>query len=221
MSAPILAGRSLYDFAAEFLIFFFGLGIFLVPSPMPFNWWIIPSVAILLFSLEHIRGNGDNLRAALAMGAFLMIFDFAFENIGTWLGFWGTYGSSLFVLAVPIEVMLTCLFGGAAWYMYVTSVSQEAAMRFKERFNRSIILPLIMLDLLFFGIGGSAAEWSLIQRGFMYYSNGWSTYHALLAYFSVWAMLHAVAFAFKHPLLTQAQHSREGVSLKAFSQPSA
>ncbi len=217
MSTPILADRSFYDFAAEFLIFFFGLGIFLVPSPMPFNWWIIPSVAVLLFLLEYTRGKKDNLKAALLIGTFLMVFDFAFESIGSWLGFWGCYGSSLFVLAVPIEVMLTCLFGGAAWYMYVTSVSLETAIMFKGRFNRSIILPLILLDLLFFGIGGSTAEWCLMQRGFMYYSNGWLTFHAFLAYFSVWAMLHTVAFAFKHPLLAQAQHSHEGASVKPFS----
>lgn len=150
--------------------------------------------------MEHVKGDRDHLRVAFFIGVFLTVFDFIFENVGTWLRFWGCYNSSFFVLAVPIEVMLTCFFGGTAWCMYVLSVSAEAATRFERRFNRSIVLPLIIVDLLFFGIGGSIAEWCLIQRGYMYYSNGWTMFHAFLAYFSVWSILHIITYLFKPPL---------------------
>jgi len=186
-------GRSIYDFVLEFAIFFFGLGIFLVPSSVPFNWWIIPSVSILLFLFERRKNTRKNLRIALIIGVFLMSFDFVFENVGTLLfEYWGTSGSSLFVLAVPIEVMLTCFFGGAAWALYVLSVHASLVLRFKDNFNRSLRLPLILLDLAFFGAGGAVAEWSLIQRGFMYYANGWGTPHAFVAYFATWSMLHVL-----------------------------
>jgi len=204
MSTPILAGRSFYNLIAEFLIFFFGLGIFIVPSSIPFSWWIIPSVSFLLFLIEYRNGCRDNLRIALFIGIFLTVFDFIFENVGTWLGFWGCHASSFLVLAVPLEVMLTCFFGGAAWFMYMLSVNAEAAVKFEKRFSRSIVIPLILLDLFFFGIGGSTAEWCLIQRGYMYYSNGWTAFHAFLAYFSVWSILHIITYLLKPRFLHSA-----------------
>ena len=57
-------------------------------------------------------------------------------------------------------------------------------------FKHVLRFPLILLDLTFFGVGGAAGEWCLIQRGFMYYANGWTTFHAFLSYFVVWSMLH-------------------------------
>jgi len=185
--------RSIYDFVLEFIIFFFGLGIFFVPSPMPFNWWIIPSVSFLLFMFEYQKGTRNSLRIALIIGFFIMSFDFVFENVGTLvLGYWGTSGSSLFVLAVPIEVMLTCLFGGAAWALYVVSVHASLAPKLQSHSNSSLRFSLILLDLTFFGVGGASAEWCLIQRGFMYYANGWTTLHAFVAYFATWSMLHVL-----------------------------
>jgi uncharacterized membrane protein len=149
------AGRSIYDFVLEFAIFFFGLGAFLVPSSVPFNWWIIPFVSILLFLFEHRKNTRKNLKIALIIGIFLMSFDFMFENVGTLLlEYWGTSGSSLFVLAVPIEVILTCFFGGTAWALYVLSVHASLTLSFKNNFDRSLRLPLILLDLAFFGAGG-------------------------------------------------------------------
>jgi uncharacterized membrane protein len=181
--------RSIYDFVLEFIIFL-GLGVFFVPSPIPFNWWIIPSVSFLLFTFEYRKNTRNNLKIALIIGVFLMAFDFVFENVGTLLlGYWGTSGSSLFVLAVPVEVMLTCFFGGTAWALYVLSVHASLASRFSNS-KPSPLFLLILLDLTFFGVGGAAAEWCLIQRGFMYYANGWTTFHAFVAYFGMWSILH-------------------------------
>jgi hypothetical protein len=69
----------------EFVIFFFGLGVFLAPSSVPFNWWIIPSVSIMLFMFEYRKNTRKNLKIALIIGVFLMAFDFVFENVGTFL----------------------------------------------------------------------------------------------------------------------------------------
>jgi hypothetical protein len=93
---------------------------------------------------------------------------------------------------VPIEEMLTCFYGGASWALYVLSVHASLTLSFKDNFNRSLRLPLILLDLAFFGAGGAIAEWCLIQRGFMYYANGWETLHAFVAYFATWSMLHTL-----------------------------
>lgn len=64
---------------------------------------------------EYQKNTRKNLEIALTIGVFLMSFDFVFENVGTLLfEYWGTRGSYLFVLAVPVEVMLACFFGGTA-----------------------------------------------------------------------------------------------------------
>ena len=183
--------RSVYHFVFEFVVFFFGLGVFMVPSAIPFNWWVTPIVSMLLFLLEQQKSTRSNLEIALIVGSFLLTFDFAFENVGTLLfGYWGTSGSSLFVLAVPIEVMLTCFFGGAAWSLYVMSVHALFISRLQGHFNGHLRLYLILLDLFFFGAGGAVAEWTLIQRGVMYYANGWTSIYAFIAYFATWTMLH-------------------------------
>ncbi|NIO36726.1 hypothetical protein GTO27_03380, partial [Candidatus Bathyarchaeota archaeon] len=156
--------RSVYHFVLEFILFFFGLGSFIFPSTIPFNWWIIPTFSLLLFLLEQRNSPRTNLKIAFIVGFFLMSFDFAFENIGTLLfGYWGTSGSSFSILAVPIEVMLTCFLGGAAWALYITSAHALFVLKFQNRFNGPLRTYLIVLDLFFFGMGGAAAEWSLIQ----------------------------------------------------------
>jgi len=183
--------RSVFHFVLEFVLFFFGLGSFIFPSTIPFNWWIIPVFSLLLLLLEQRNSPRTNLEIAFIAGFFLMFFDFAFENVGTLLfGYWGTSASSFSILAVPIEVMLACFFGGAAWALYVMSAHALFVLKFQNRFNGPLRIYLIVLDLFFFGVGGAAAEWSLIQRGFMYYANGWTSIHALVAYFATWLILH-------------------------------
>jgi hypothetical protein len=185
--------RSINDFVLEFIIFFFGLGVFFVPSSMPFNWWIIPLVSFFLFLFEYRKVTGRNLKIALFIGVFLMVFDFVFENIGTLVfGYWGTYGSSLFVLAVPIEVMLTCFFGGTAWALYVLSAHAVFVSKYQSHSNMPLRFSLILMDLFFFGAGGAVAEWCLIQKGVMYYALGWTTPNAFVAYFATWTMLHTL-----------------------------
>jgi len=193
MNKSMNTERSIYDYVLEFIIFFVGLGVFFVPSSMPFNWWIIPSISVILFLFEYRKSTPKNLKAALLLGTFLMVFDFVFENVGTLIfGYWWTQGSSLFILAVPIEVMLTCFFGGTAWALYVLSAHTSFMSKYRNQSNPSLRYSLILLNLLFFGAGGAAAEWCLIQRGVMYYAGGWTTPHAFVAYFATWTMLHVL-----------------------------
>ena len=184
--------RLAYHFFFEFAVFFFGLGIFMVPSVIPFNWWIVPLVSGLLFLAEQRRSTRSNVKIALIVGLFLMIFDFAFENIGTLVfGLWGTSGSSLFIIAVPIEVMITCFLGGAAWALYIMSAHAMLLSKLKSRFGY-ILRYFVGLDILFFGMGGATAEWCLIQRSAMYYAKGWTSIHAFVAYSATWLLLHVV-----------------------------
>jgi hypothetical protein len=188
--------RLVYHFVFEFVVFFFGLGIFMVPSTIPFNWWIVPIVSTLLFLAEQRRSTRSNVKIALIIGLFLMSFDFAFENTGTLIfGSWGTIGSSLFILAVPIEVMITCFLGGAAWALYVMAVYAMLQAKFKNHFNGHLASYFILLDILFFGIGGATAEWSLIQRGVMYYAKGWTSIDAFVSYSGMWTLLHILLHA--------------------------
>ena len=190
----MINNRLIYNHVFEFIILLFGLvyaGLFI-----PFNWWIIPIVSMLLFLFEQRSIIKSNLKRALVIGFFLLVFDFAFENTGTLIfRSWGTGGSSLFILAVPLEVMITCFFGGAWWAQHFMSVHGQFASRFQGHFNGRLRFYLIVLDLFFFGIGGATAEWFLVQRGVMYYANGWNSIHAFIAYFTTWFILHTLLYA--------------------------
>ncbi|MFH0896905.1 MAG: hypothetical protein V1850_02505 [Candidatus Bathyarchaeota archaeon] len=189
----MINNRFIYDNVFELMILFFGLvyaGLF-----SPFNWWIIPIVSTLLFLLEQRRSIKSNLKIALLIGFFLLVFDFAFENTGTLIfGSWGTKGSFLFILAVPTEVMITCFFGGAWWAQHFISVYSQFTSGFQGHANSRLRFYLIGLDLFFFGIGGAIAEWFLIQRGIMYYANGWNSIHAFIAYLATWLILHILLY---------------------------
>ena len=54
----------------------------------------------------------------MEVGAFLLIFDFIFENSGWLAGLWYTT-SEFHVGVVPLQVMGIALFGGAAWALYL------------------------------------------------------------------------------------------------------
>ncbi|MDE1847303.1 MAG: hypothetical protein KGH52_04590, partial [Candidatus Micrarchaeota archaeon] len=80
-------------------------------------WDILLLSAIVWFALEALK-NRKGLASALKIGAFLLVFDFIFENSGWIYGLWQTH-SMFAVGVVPVEVMGIALFGGAAWAMYL------------------------------------------------------------------------------------------------------
>lgn len=145
------------------------------------KWFILPIFAVIwfLFELNIIKNKKMKyLKIAILFGIFLMVFDFAFENWGSIYGYWRTINSSFFVLAVPIEIMLTCVFGGAAWFLF--------ALKNKNKF-------FITINLILWSIGGMLGESFLISKGFMNYGNGWlSIPHAFVSYFLTFILLYFI-----------------------------
>lgn len=147
------------------------------------DWLILPIVAIIWFLFEYRQlkiSKGENtLKISIILGLFLMIFDFVIENLGAIFGYWVSINSHLLVLAVPIEVMLTCFFGGAAWLLFT----------YPRRDNRKFV---IFNSVLWSG-GGTVGEWFLNNIKFMAYGNGWlSLPHAFSAYLFTFFILHCL-----------------------------
>jgi len=147
------------------------------------DWLILPIFAIIWFLFEYKKlkfsKRKNMLKISLIIGVFLMIFDFVIENLGYTYGFWVSKQSYLFVLYVPIEVMLTCFFGGAAWTLF-------AYPRFGDR-------KFVIFNPILWTMGGTVGEWFLNSINFMTYGNGWlSLPHAFLAYLFTFFILHYI-----------------------------
>ena len=82
-------------------------------------WLVLLLSAVAWFGMEARKaGDRKRLLGSMKIGAFLLVFDFAFENSGWVLGLWQTK-SALAVGVVPVEVMGIAFFGGTAWATYV------------------------------------------------------------------------------------------------------
>jgi len=148
------------------------------------NWLILPIFAIIwfLFELEVNKRNMKLAKISILTGLILMIFDFAFENWGAVYGYWRTIKSNFFVLFVPIEIIITCIFGGAAWFLFAS----------KNRNN-----AFIMINLTLWSIGGMIGEFFLMMIGFMSYGNGWlSLPHAFVSYLFTFVLFYFISFSF-------------------------
>jgi hypothetical protein len=160
--------------ASFLLLFTGGATFFLYP-----NWLILPVTAFSWFLLEvHFVSNPrmGRITHALILGLFLLAFDFIFENIGASYGFWVTKRSYLFVFAVPFEVMLTCLFGGASFSILMSS------LRWSPK--------TIFFSLILWAIGGTVSEFYLRLVNLMEYGNGWLSFpHAFISYIVTFIIL--------------------------------
>ena len=108
-----------------------------------------------------------------------MGFDFIVENSGWLLGYWHTQNAIIAIGIVPIAVMIVCLIGGAAWALYLPR-------KFSPIFS--------LADILFFAVWGAIGERVLMGQGLMVYTQGWTSYHAFVAYLLTWLVLHFVAY---------------------------
>jgi hypothetical protein len=164
-----------WNIAASFSLLFIGGAIFFLYP----NWLILPLTAFSWFLLE-IYFTADpkmgKIKHALFLGLFLLIFDFIFENLGGSMGYWVTKQSHLFVMAVPLEVMITCLFGGASFSILNSSFG----------WNQKTLL----LNLILWSIGGTISEFYLRLVNFMEYGNGWLSFpHAFISYLITFLIL--------------------------------
>ena len=169
--------KSAFNALISFTILLCG-ALFFYLSP---NWLILPISAFVWFLFEVLlrRINIKNLGAAFSMGTFLAAFDFLVENFGAYLGLWVSRNSLFFVLAVPIEIILTCLFGGAAFYLLLSSFKWN--------------VKSVLFNSFVWSMGGMVGELYLNMIGFMRYGNGWTSFpHAFFAYLITWLILHAV-----------------------------
>jgi hypothetical protein len=145
------------------------------------DWAVLPVVALVWFLFEYTRvakyRRGVLIWPALATGAFLLAFDFMIENFGYVLGFWSSSNSRCFVLYVPLEVMLACLFGGSAWALLVFQIYKN--WRF------------VTLHSILWSLGGCLGEWYLNLTNLMQYGRGWTFFpHTFLSYLATWLILH-------------------------------
>jgi hypothetical protein len=141
------------------------------------SWYVVLVSALAWFGLEA-RENRGRLSSAMKVGAFLLIFDFIFENSGWVLGLWYTT-SQFHVGVVPLQVMGIAFFGGAAWALYLP-----------RRFN----LWHSAVDCLVFATFGALGERLLIGQVLFVYQWWWTTYDAFAAYFLTWVILHYVRY---------------------------
>jgi len=151
--------------------------IFWIFKPGMLIWLILDicGVGWFLIELNLYKGDSSLIKKALLIGLFLMIFDFLVENSGKILGFWETYESSYFVLFVPIEIMILCLLGGAAWALYLP-----------KKFNKLYSF----FDILLFSFFGALGEFIIMKNNLMSYGGGWTSYYAFMGYAITWIILH-------------------------------
>jgi len=162
---------------------FTALGALIYLGMMPANiiYIILVTCAVVwcLAELRLNRAEPDRIVRAAAVGLFLMVFDFGFQNSGWLLGLWTTHNSAIAIGIVPVEVMLVCLIGGTAWALYLP-----------RNYSR---LHSVM-DILVFATYGALGEYMLGVAGLMSYYQWWNPGWAFLAYGITWIVLHFVKY---------------------------
>lgn len=161
------------------LVFGFVYGLLATFYLSKINWRLVISGGIFLAVSSAIIFQIETqlFAPALILGIFLMVFDWIFENLGAKFGYWYSKGSSFFVKAVPIEVMIAAVSGGFGWILLMP---------------KSFDIFYVLLVSIITGIGGALGENTLQNAGKMKYGNGWTWTHAFVAYFLVWVFLSLV-----------------------------
>lgn len=158
--------------------------LFLIVRPGWYIWpiLILSAIAWLSIELSGKRRSREEIKSAFFLGLFLMIFDFAVENLGGYFGYWQV-GSTLFHVGyVPIEVMFLTLIGGMAW-----ALAQPRAYSFKSS----------LVDILLFSVFGAIGESVLRFNGVMFYADGWTHFHAFAGYAITWIILHYLRYKYR------------------------
>lgn len=144
------------------------------------NFWIyllLLAVGILGTLFAILRPTENAVKKALILGLFLAVADFIFENFGAMKGLWFSSGSVnyLFGLYVPLEVFLIALMAGMAFYLI-----------FPPYKNALYILSTSLL----IAATGVGIEGLLLDHTLLAYAKGWTSYHAISAYFVMFVLMH-------------------------------
>ena len=182
--SPVPTAKAAFQTTREFrklallTVYFFILAVVLYSVNVgQLSWYVILVSALAWFGLEA-RENRGRISSGMKVGAFLLVFDFIFENSGWLAGLWYTK-SQFHVGVVPLQVMGMAFFGGTAWALYLP-----------RKFN----LWHSLVDCLVFATFGAVGERLLIGQVLFVYQQWWTSFDAFGAYFLTWVILHYVRY---------------------------
>ncbi len=150
-------------------------------------WAFLMFVAIGVYTslLALLKPKENRYSGMIKLGLFLAVFDFFFESWGAWAGYWISQGSllplNLFGIpgfeGVPGEVFVIALCAGATYNLL-----------FPKKFEWRLALPANFL----IACVGAGIESLLVSANLLVYKGGWTSGHAVLAYFAVFLLLNWV-----------------------------
>jgi len=142
-------------------------------------WQFLLVLAVGIFATLFVlrKPKASQYMAMVKMALVLALFDYAFETWGFLAGFWASAGSVLPLGAVPVEVFGIALCAGATY-----------AMLFPRKFSWNLGLASSLL----IACGGTFVEALLIGQGNLAYTGGWTSAHAVVAYFLTFLGMNAV-----------------------------
>lgn len=135
------------------------------------------SVGILATLIAFLRPNADTLKKAVILGLFLALADFVFENWGAQAGLWTSFGSPLFLWAVPIQVVLIAILAGMAYHLVIRPRADALY----------VVSTSLLIAMIGVGIEGLLLDYQLLA-----YAGGWSSVHAMASYFVMFVVLNWV-----------------------------
>lgn len=142
-------------------------------------WTYLVIVAVGIFGTLLAIQHPDRrvLKHAALLGLFLVLFDFAFENAGAMAGLWYSQGGWAYLGAVPVQVFFIALLAGGAFHLVLPA--------------RKDMLYIAATSLLIAAVG-TGIESLLLDHGLLTYAGGWTSTHALLAYWATFMLMHLV-----------------------------
>ncbi|MEM0475176.1 MAG: hypothetical protein QW343_00065 [Candidatus Norongarragalinales archaeon] len=150
-------------------------------------WVFLMLLAVGIYTslLALLKPKEKQYYGMLKLGVFLAVFDFFFESWGAAAGYWVSKGSLL-----PLNFFSVPGFEGVPFEVFVIALCAGAtyALLFPKKFDWRIALPTNFLIACI----GAGIESLLISSGNLVYKGGWTSVHALLAYFAVFLLLNWV-----------------------------
>ncbi len=145
-----------------------------------FTLWtylLILAVGITGCIVSALRPTRDQLKKALLLGAFLAVFDLVFETAGAQAGLWYSQGGFAYLWAVPVQVFLIALLSGAAFHFVLPARKDALYMM-----STALVIAAI----------GTGIESILLDHGLLTYASGWTSTHAIAAYWATFMLVHLV-----------------------------
>jgi|GEM_PF-1751938 len=163
-----------------------------------FTLWtylLVVAVGITGTLAALLRPDRRTLKHAALLGLFLALFDFVFENAGAQAGLWYSQGGWAYLMAVPVQVIVIALLAGATFHLVMPA--------------RKDMLYITASSLLIAAVG-TGIEAMLLDHGLLTYSGGWTSTHAVMAYWATFMLLHLVNLKLSglHVLHSDATDSR-------------